>query len=567
MYYSFYSKEKNYKKLKNLIVAVQKPNGDTYTSSLYESWCLHRQENLREVIKEDVYSYSSSVVIEFKDIGVSVPIKKLLVDLPNNQPYNNESAAEMIGAVMEEARIDEGLDLDAKVNLSDELCCDDELKRAIEENIQINILDSEFYNNLMPSNVSPLFLKYILFPIQLVSKLEDAKIETVVGYINVVLYRYIDGRCILKFSHDFDEKDIDLGYSVNKNISKAYVSEVVLLKKGYRVKNIEKKMYTDMNDFLLDKFGENTINNAVVTYVNKIIELIGANPIVSEHQEQIHIRTINGENSMFAHKNTEFQKLIFGLSHAPIPLDRLESIAKKELNDNCINLLGILGVALNKFKIVGWYEGEYIDKVLAEGNSAEIKPDVYYYSSLHANLWPMLEQSILKSIRMKVELFIHMDGIPTERQVEKALHKSYMGKRLENSILFSSMDTVEKYTEIFEDKIIPTYRKKRMTELVEQQTQMNEFSNNRTRNQASFFLGIVGFMLTIVLSYDAIDMMAKTYFKEPYTTQLYIYFLIFLIFIILLIWIMHKQSRIRLIINQFRSFFIKIKLVVRNKRK
>ncbi|HAO5977891.1 TPA: hypothetical protein IQA14_002589, partial [Listeria monocytogenes] len=116
--------------------------------------------------------------------------------------------------------------------------------------------------------------------------------------------------------------------------------------------------------------------------------------------------------------------------------------------------------------------------------------------------------------------------------------------RSENAILYSGRASVEELTDLFEDRIIPNHRKRRMDELLVQHNEMQNFTHNRIKNQTSFLLTFIGVILTIILSYDVIEKLIPAYTVNISVTTAYLVFIVVFLLLIIAILIYQRKSKL-----------------------
>ncbi|MBC1562457.1 hypothetical protein [Listeria booriae] len=477
------------------------------------------REGGEEIDKQDIYSYSTVLNAQMED-DFYIEASELLIDRIDYKRFEVEEAE----AIIKEYAPDKLIQVD-----SDMIGIRDDLIGNITRSMHKNELAKEIYDELMPKSVSPLIEKFTSFPIQLIAEGNKEGV-TEISYVEVDLYIYADGRCILRFSHDFNLDDVSEKFSIDKTVSFARMPKVVLYKKYKKI---------EVNNY--ERIEADSARVAINQYVNHIIDFIGIRPSINEHYEQINILNINHKDIDLGKESLTFKKIIYGLSHSPISEQRLETLDKVELNKNNINLLGIAGVVLNKYKLVTWPNQFFKNEIFKGAENSDINKELFYYVNLSENIWPMLESNLLKSLRLKAALYMYKQRLPSEREIQKELTSSYIGNRAENAVLFSKMATVEEFTGEFEVNIISKERKSRMNELIDQQSKIYNFTHNRIKNQMSFIITIIGVILTVILSYDAIDKIVAAYGSEKLTGPIYFSFLTF--FSLLLICVILYQRK------------------------
>ncbi|EAD9122692.1 hypothetical protein AOC40_00645 [Listeria monocytogenes] len=476
---------------------------------------------------EDIYSFSTRIDLAFEGVD-TVSIETLLVNKKGNKPFTSEDIISQINNY----KIDTDFDMEVKNTELEGDAVKDDLAYFVETSInqvkQANII----YTELMPIGVCPIQTKYVLQPIQLISELND---NIVVTYINIVIYLYMDGRCILHCSYDFDENDIQEDFYICKQISFARVPHYIMNQKTKRTAKSEIKDYA-----LLET---DSGNKAIVKYINFVISQIGARPIINENYEQISLMNVNNEKIKIGKESKALLKIAYALSHSPMSSKRLFEISNNTITEYFNNILDISGVMMGKHKLVSWSSDRFKEDVCTFEENPNT-PEEFFFVQMKEQLWPMLESVLLKSLRQKVTLFSFKNKLLSEKDIQKNLKSSYLESRSENAILYSGRASVEELTDLFEDRIIPNHRKRRMDELLVQHNEMQNFTRNRIKNQTSFLLTFIGIILTIVLSYDVIEKLIQAYAFSISVTTAYLVFIIVFLLLIIAILIYQRKSKL-----------------------
>ncbi|HAO6598211.1 TPA: hypothetical protein IQE96_000487 [Listeria monocytogenes] len=286
-----------------------------------------------------------------------------------------------------------------------------------------------------------------------------------------------------------------------------------------------------------------TGDKAILKYVNFVISQIGAVPNINENYEQIFLLNLNDEQIKIGKESKDFLKIAYALSHSPMSSKRVSEIGNTTVKEYFNNILDISGVMMGKYKLVAWASDRFKEDVWAFEENPNT-PEEFFFVQMNEQLWPMLESVLLKSLRQKVTLFSFENKLLSEKAIQKNLKSSYLENRSENAILYSGRASVEELTDLFEDRIIPNHRKRRMDELLVQHNEMQNFTHNRIKNQTSFLLTFIGVILTIILSYDVIEKLIPAYTVNISVTTAYLVFIVVFLLLIIAILIYQRKSKL-----------------------
>ncbi|EAF6250889.1 hypothetical protein AOV61_11440, partial [Listeria monocytogenes] len=430
-----------------------------------EEWFEKRMENMN-FEGEDIYSFSTRVDLSFGGVE-TVSLETLLVNKEDSKPFT----AEDIISEWNKYKIDTDFGIEIKTTELEGDAVKDDLVYFIETCINKVKQSNIIYTELMPIGVCPIQTKYVLQPIQLISELND---NIVVTYIDIVIYQYIDGRCMLHYSYDFDENDVQEDFLIFK--------QTVLARVPHHIMNQGTKKETKIKIKDYAKLEVETGDKAILKYVNFVISQIGAVPNINENYEQIFLLNLNDEQIKIGKESKDFLKIAYALSHSPMSSKRVSEIGNTTVKEYFNNILDISGVMMGKYKLVAWASDRFKEDVWAFEENPNT-PEEFFFVQMNEQLWPMLESVLLKSLRQKVTLFSFENKLLSEKAIQKNLKSSYLENRSENAILYSGRASVEELTDLFEDRIIPNHRKRRMDELLVQHNEMQNFTHNRIKNQ------------------------------------------------------------------------------------
>ncbi|WP_341485465.1 hypothetical protein [Listeria seeligeri] len=485
-------------------------------------WLAKRADN-KNFEGDDIYSFSTSVDVSVVG-GNYFTISTLLVNKENQQPFNMEEIASAMKGISDVKEF--------KVTNLGDVAIRDDLVFFINSSINKTKQSNSIYTELMPIGISPIQTKYVLQPIQLISEVDEEKIVT---YIDIVMYCYIDGRCILRFSYDFDENDIHKDFSIFKQIKFARVPHFIVNQETEKGEKLKIKDHAQLD--------VDTGEKVMVKYINFIISQIGVLPTINENYEHISLMNVNDEKVKIGKESKAFLKIAYGLSHSPMSIKRLSDIGNNTIAEYFNNILDVSGVMMGKYKLVAWSSDSYKEAIWSFEDNPNT-PEEYFFVHMNEELWPMLESVLLKSLRQKVALFSFENKLLSEKDMQSSLKSAYLESRSENAILYSGRASVEELTDLFEERIIPTHRKRRMDELMVQHNEIQNFTHSRIKNQTSFLLTFIGIILTIVLSYDVIEKLVIAYAISMSVTIAYIIFIGAFLFLIAAILFYQKRSKL-----------------------
>lgn len=318
-------------------------------------------------------------------------------------------------------------------------------------------------------------------------------------YIFPVLLLFKDGRIILKYSFNIVliEKNELINMSEKYSITKMVNSyDYFQFENGEIRKRTPKIGFKEISDIITIDFEKKNkeYNSIKSLYV---------------HYETLTITEINKELSYDKYKD-----FFLHVTHAPV-----DTIISAEYTQ-CGIELGYGEFLVTPKKSVIYSKADFIKKIMNDSrvNSNEI---------LLANLggfYPALLKTLLKKYRLMYLNQITFQEEIIEKKNFELYKKEYLFNIYETDIIYSYYDSVIKLTDQVDALIIPPRTVKLIEDLSDSRTKFEQYVLDSKREKTEFFFTMIAFILTLVLSFEAIESMMVFFGFWKYSFIVYLLF-------------------------------------------
>lgn len=301
-------------------------------------------------------------------------------------------------------------------------------------------------------------------------------------YVFPVALFFEDGRIILKYSFDvtlFDKNesiDISNQYRVVKMLNSFDYFDIkgeLLQKRTPQIKQFEMWQAIEA-DFLRYNQLYNSIKTLFIRY------------------ETLTITEIDSQKSY-----NKYEDLFMSLAHAPV-----DTIVPDSFR-NCKIDFGYVEYVVTPKKSVLYFKSDLVKKIDNEHNDIE---DEILIANLGA-YYPALFKTLLKKYRLMYCNRSTLQKSIIEKKNSDIYTKDYLFKLYETDIIYSYYDSVIKLDEKVDSLIIPERTIKHIEELSASRDRFERYMLESQREKIESFFTIIAFILTLLLSFEAIESM------------------------------------------------------------
>lgn len=299
-------------------------------------------------------------------------------------------------------------------------------------------------------------------------------------YIFPVFLFFKDGRIILKYSFNVilieknELKNMSEKYSITKIINSYDYFKFENGEVRKRTPQIESKEISDIITIDFEKKNKE-YNSIESLYI---------------HYETLTITEINEELSYDKYKD-----LFLHITHAPV-----DTIIPAEYKQ-CGIELGYGEFLVTPKKSVIYYNADFIKKIK---NNNRMNLDEILLASL-GGFYPALLKTLLKKYRLMYSNMITFQVDIIEKKNSEIYTKGYLFNIYETDIIYSYYDSVIRLTEKVDELIIPSRTIKLIEELSDSRVRFEQYVLDSKREKTELFFTMIAFILTLILSFEAIE--------------------------------------------------------------
>lgn len=318
-------------------------------------------------------------------------------------------------------------------------------------------------------------------------------------YVFPVALFFEDGRIIIKYSFDvtlFDKnKSIDISeqYRVVKKLNSYDYFDIkgdLLEKRTPQIKELEMCEAIEA-DFLRYNQLYNSIKTLFIRY------------------ETLTITEIERQNSY-----KKYDDFFMCIAHAPVDTMVPDSFKSCKID------FGYVDFNVTPTKSVLYFKSDLVKKI-------EKKFEAIEDEMLLANLgsyYPALFKALLKKYRLMYCNRSTLQKNIIEKKNSDIYTKDYLFKLYETDIIYSYYDSVIKLDEKVDSLIIPNRTIKHIEELSVSRERFEKYTLESQREKIESFFTMIAFILTLVLSFEAIESMMDFFGFWKYSFIVYLIF-------------------------------------------
>lgn len=312
-----------------------------------------------------------------------------------------------------------------------------------------------------------------------ISILKPIKIRTkeIEELIYPVLYRFKDGRNILKLSYNFSSYDKDT-YFINKD----YVDGEIKIKGSNLLPNDMNKSYFELSQY----------------YFKELSQFMGVNesdPNQELIQTYTNITILNNNKTNIKELNKE----LYLLSKAPV-------FNKKESDKDPSYYLNGLSIYSNEIRSVSSISGEFYDKL----NNQDIE---FPLTNIQGQYQGVLEMILLKKFSTTKNALQFYNGDKTQEELKKAMDENLKYTTTDNTIAFSEYQSNLNMYSILYDQVFSSQKQKLIAEIETKSTRNAEFEIESSVNHTNNMIGYFGILIAVLTSYKVIQEVIKAIFN------------------------------------------------------
>lgn len=312
-----------------------------------------------------------------------------------------------------------------------------------------------------------------------ISILKPIKIRTkeIEELIYPVLYRFKDGRNILKLSYNFSSYDKDT-YFINKD----YVDGEIKIKGSNLLPNDMNKSYFELSQY----------------YFKELSQFMGVNesdPNQELIQTYTNITILNNNKTNIKELNKE----LYLLSKAPV-------FNKKESDKDPSYYLNGLSIYSNEIRSVSSISGEFYDKL----NNQDIE---FPLTNIQGQYQGVLEMILLKKFSTTKNALQFYNGDKTQEELKKARDENLKYTTTDNTIAFSEYQSNLNMYSILYDQVFSSQKQKLIAEIETKSTRNAEFEIESSVNHTNNMIGYFGILIAVLTSYKVIQEVIKAIFN------------------------------------------------------